>query len=238
MLQRQISQMNLRRRARAFSLSDVHAEDLKERAEPFDLSSSNGKKHNYDAKEYRKNISPNKSEREDLKNDGFAKSIKNSDQFASSVCTSAERYSSFSQESALTNPVRLEEKNVRIFEPHTQPTSSIASTENINHLNEHTPCPPLDIYNEEKFAPSSTEKQVSSNDSSTTNDSTLNYNSFTDIDTLQELQESLVEVKIENPITNIVRNPFTADVSLNNSLDSLSELKVEKHGSHLPINKS
>ncbi|XP_024224444.1 uncharacterized protein LOC100747371 isoform X4 [Bombus impatiens] len=212
MLQRQISQMNLRRRARAFSLSDVHAEDLKERAEPFDLSSSNGKKHNYDAKEYRKNISPNKSEREDLKNDGFAKSIKNSDQFASSVCTSAERYSSFSQESALTNPVRLEEKNVRIFEPHTQPTSSIASTENINHLNEHTPCPPLDIYNEEKFAPSSTEKQ--------------------------ELQESLVEVKIENPITNIVRNPFTADVSLNNSLDSLSELKVEKHGSHLPINKS
>nr|XP_033192562.1 uncharacterized protein LOC117158103 isoform X3 [Bombus vancouverensis nearcticus] len=212
MLQRQISQMNLRRRARAFSLSDVHAEDLKERAEPFDLSSSNGKKHNYDAKEYRKNISPNKSEREDLKNDGFAKSIKNSDQFASSVCTSAERYSSFSQESALTNSVRLEEKNVRIFEPHTQSTSSIASTENINHLNEHTPCPPLDIYNEEKFAPSSTEKQ--------------------------ELQESLVEVKIENPITNIVRNPFTADVSLNNSLDSLSELKVEKHGSHLPINKS
>ncbi|XP_033192562.2 open rectifier K[+] channel 1 isoform X2 [Bombus vancouverensis nearcticus] len=212
MLQRQISQMNLRRRARAFSLSDVHAEDLKERAEPFDLSSSNGKKHNYDAKEYRKNISPNKSEREDLKNDGFAKSIKNSDQFASSVCTSAERYSSFSQESALTNSVRLEEKNVRIFEPHTQSTSSIASTENINHLNEHTPCPPLDIYNKEKFAPSSTEKQ--------------------------ELQESLVEVKIENPITNIVRNPFTADVSLNNSLDSLSELKVEKHGSHLPINKS
>ncbi|XP_050479892.1 uncharacterized protein LOC126868463 isoform X3 [Bombus huntii] len=212
MLQRQISQMNLRRRARAFSLSDVHAEDLKERAEPFDLSSSNGKKHNYDAKEYRKNISPNKSEREDLKNDGFAKSIENSDQFASSVCTSAERYSSFSQESALTNSVRLEEKNVRIFEPHTQSTSSIASTDNINHLNEHTPCPPLDIYNEEKFAPSSTEKQ--------------------------ELQESLVEVKIENPITNIVRNPFTADVSLNNSLDSLSELKVEKHGSHLPINKS
>ncbi|XP_060817906.1 uncharacterized protein LOC132908180 isoform X3 [Bombus pascuorum] len=212
MLQRQISQMNLRRRARAFSLSDVHAEDLKERAEPFDLSSSNCKKHNYDAKEYRKNISPNKSEREDLKNDGFAKSIENSDQFASSVCTSAERYSSFSQESALTNSVRLEEKNVRIFEPHTQSISSIASTENINHLNEHTSCPPLDIYNEEKFASSSTEKQ--------------------------KLQESLVEVKIENPITNIVRNPFTADVSLNNSPDSLSELKVEKHGSHLPINKS
>ncbi|XP_068970541.1 open rectifier potassium channel protein 1 [Bombus flavifrons] len=212
MLQRQISQMNLRRRARAFSLSDVHAEDLKERAEPFDLSSSNCKKHNYDAKEYHKDISPNKSEREDLKNDRFAKSIENSDQFASSVCTSAERYSSFSQESALTNSVRLEEKNVRIFEPHNQSTSSIASTENINHLNEHTSCPPLDIYNEEKFASSSTEKQ--------------------------ELQESLVEVKIENPITNIVRNPFTADVSLNNSLDSLSELKVEKHGSHLPINKS
>ncbi|XP_071862990.1 open rectifier K[+] channel 1 isoform X5 [Bombus fervidus] len=212
MLQRQISQMNLRRRARAFSLSDVHAEDLKERAEPFDLSSSNCKKHNYDAKEYRKNISPNKSEREDLKNDGFAKSIENSDQFASSVCTSVERYSSFSQESALTNSVRLEEKNVRIFEPHTQSILSIASTENINHLNEHTSCPPLNIYNEEKFASSSTEKQ--------------------------ELQESLVEVKIENPITNIVRNPFTADVSLNNSPDSLSELKVEKHGSHLPINKS
>ncbi|XP_050582411.1 open rectifier potassium channel protein 1 isoform X3 [Bombus affinis] len=212
MLQRQISQMNLRRRARAFSLSDVHAEDLKERAEPFDLSSSNCKKHNYDAKEYRKNISPNKPDREDLKSDGFAKSTENSDQFASSVCTSAERYSSFSQESALTNSIRLEEKNVRIFEPHTQSISSIASIENINHLNEHTSCPPLDIYNEEKFTSSNTEKQ--------------------------ELQESLVEVKIENPITNIVRNPFTADVSLNNSLDSLSELKVEKHGSHLPINKS
>ena len=40
MLQRQIGQMNLRRRARAFSLSDVHTDDLEERTEPFNPSSS------------------------------------------------------------------------------------------------------------------------------------------------------------------------------------------------------
>lgn len=230
-LQRQIGQMNLRRRARAFSLSDVHIEDHGERAEPFHLSSNIiYKKNNHDT------IYKNPKTGE------FASSIENSGQFASLVSNS-ERYSPLSQEIISTNSVRLEEKNVRIIDPqshsivHTIPIENVDDRSNQSTSNsrltdriESTLC---------KDSRISTKKQVSSNDSFT-NNSTSQYNLFTNIDA-KSPEEPLVEVKIENPSTNIVSDPFktvTPDVSSHHSLDSLAEFKTEKHKSHLPIDKS
>ncbi|XP_043527151.1 uncharacterized protein LOC122537753 isoform X1 [Frieseomelitta varia] len=240
MLQRQIGQMNLRRRARAFSLSDVHAEDLEKRAEPFDLSSKICDKRNRNTKDCCKIVSPNESK--DLRNNELVKnfSIENSDQFTSSVRGSNRRYSTLSQETACTNnSVRLEEKTVQIVEPDiSKSTADVIPTENINcSINDRAFCPRLGDRHDEEFVSSNTKEQIIlSNDFSTTIDFTPDCNLLVDVDT--KSQESLMEVKIENPVTNIVCNSSAADVSLNNSLDSLSESKIRKHGSRLPINKS
>lgn len=230
MLQRQIGQMNLRRRARAFSLSDVHAEDLKERTEPFDLSPNICDKHNRNIKDCCKSVSPNESK--DLRNNEFLKnSMENSDHFMSSVRSSNRRYS---QETACTNSARLEEKTVQIVEPDI--SKSIADV-NINCSNERAFCHRIgDKIQKEEFVPSNTKEQTFSNDFSTTIDFTPDYNLLVNVDT--KSQESLMEVKIENPVTNIVHNSSAADVPSNNSLDSLSESKIGKHGSRLPFNKS
>lgn len=239
MLQRQIGQMNLRRRARAFSLSDVHAKDLEKRTEPFDLSSDICDKDNRDTKDCCKSVFPNESK--DSRNNEFVKNcIENSDQFASSVRNLNRRYSTLSQETARTNSVRLEEKTVQIVEPDT--SKSIANaipTENINRWNEErTFCRRFgDRYGEEKLVSSNTKEQIFPNDFSTTIDFIPDCNLLVDVDT--KSQESLLmEVKIENPVTSIVRNSSAADVSSNNSLDSHSESKIRKHESRLPVDKS
>ncbi|XP_016903883.2 uncharacterized protein LOC107992487 isoform X2 [Apis cerana] len=231
-LQRQIGQMNLRRRARAFSLSDVHVEDHRERTEPFHLSSNIiYKKNNHD------------SIYKNPKTDEFVPSIENSGQFASLVSNS-ERYSPLSQEiisNSTTNSVRLEEKNVRIIDPQSHSIVHTIPNENVDdHSNECTSNSRLSDRIEStlcKDSRISTKKQVSSNDSFI--NSTSQYNLFTNIGT--ESQEPLMEVKVENPSTNIISDPFkiiTPDVSSHHSLDSLAEFKTEKHRSHLPTDKS
>lgn len=229
-LQRQIGQMNLRRRARAFSLSDVHNEDHGERTEPFHLSSNIIYKKNNQDTIYK---NPKTGE--------FASSIENSGQFASLVSNS-ERYSPLSQEIISTNSVRLEEKNVRIIDPQSHSIVHAIPNENVDdHSNECTSNSRLSDRIEStlcKDSRISTKKQVSSNDSFT-NNSTSQYNLFTN--TGAESQEPLMEVKVENPSTNIISDPFkivTPDVSSHHSLDSLAEFKTDKHKSHLPIDKS
>ncbi|XP_003696976.2 uncharacterized protein LOC100865746 [Apis florea] len=230
-LQRQIGQMNLRRRARAFSLSDVHIEDHGERTEPFHLSSNIiYKKNNHDT------ICKNS------KTDEFVPSIENSGQLTSLVSNS-ERYSPLSQEIISTNSVRLEEKNVRIIDPlqshsivHTIPIENVDDRSNecisnsrLSDRIESTLC------NDSRIT---TKERVSSNDSFTDN-SISEYNLFANVGA--ESQEPLMEVKIEDPSTNIISDPFkivTSDISSHHSLDSLAEFKTEKHKSHLPIDKS
>ncbi|OAD56477.1 Open rectifier potassium channel protein 1 [Eufriesea mexicana] len=211
MLQRQIGQMNLRRRARAFSLGDVHAENIKERTEPFDTSSDIYKKYNRDA--IRKNVSLC----QDSNSDQFAKSDENSHRFTSSVPCSEERRSFFpNQESASTNSTRLEEKSVRIIDPQTYFVTSTISAKNVDRSAEYTPCAQLSGGYDE------TESTLLSAQVAT------------------ESEQPLVEVKVENPVTSTVRNHFTtvtADDPLHPS-HHLAELKIETYQSHLSSNKS
>ena len=158
------------------------------------------------------------------------------------MVSNSERYSPLSQEIISTNSVRLEEKNVRIIDPQSHSIVHAIPNENVDdHSNECTSNSRLSDRIEStlcKDSRISTKKQVSSNDSFT-NNSTSQYNLFTN--TGAESQEPLMEVKVENPSTNIISDPFkivTPDVSSHHSLDSLAEFKTDKHKSHLPIDKS
>ncbi|XP_076760976.1 open rectifier K[+] channel 1 [Xylocopa sonorina] len=191
-LQRQIGQMNLRRRARAFSLSDVHDEELKERTEPFNLSSNVCKTVNRNA------VQENASSNEQSRNDGITESIEHADRCTRSIRLEEESCSPFSRVTPATNCARHEQQN-------TQTLSDTVSTENVQRFTD--PCTSrFRAYDDpclETGPPSSKHSKIDretfSNQPSIITDRTTEYTSFTGMDT--ESQKPLMEIKVENPDT-------------------------------------
>lgn len=223
MLQRQIGQMNLRRRVRAFSLSDVYNEDLDERADPFgspfNICKGNNRHGAGDAA--RRNIS--------------VLGETNDDKLAPSTLPE-EQPSIGPPEAASLKSLRLDERNVRIIEQRAQTTA----TEFL------PPCSRSDGDGVAEIAESSSSrnsrrgprKQASSSDLDPTGYNPECSSLFPVPNT--DTQLSLFEVKIESPVTNAVRNPSTnneIDDSRNNLLD-FTQLQIGEHESNSAIGKS
>ncbi|CAL7937326.1 unnamed protein product [Xylocopa violacea] len=178
-LQRQIGQMNLRRRARAFSLSDVHDEELKERTEPFNLSSN-----------VYKTINRNVSSNERSRNDGIAESIERSEE---------ESRSPFSRGTPSTNCARREEENART-------TAATVSIETV-HRSTDPRASRFRAYDDPSVETGPTSSKHCKIDAETFSnqppvvitDRSPEYGSFTGLDT--ESQKPLMEIKVENPDT-------------------------------------
>lgn len=180
MLQRQIGQMNLRRRARAFSLSDVQPYNSKGTSEPFTLSSNIYKRYNRDP--IRKNVFMHQ-----VSNDGkpVSRAVESTDQFIFPTRRSDERNSSFLRETSCTD---------NTYDPYVQPTLNTISDNTIDPSNESTSLAtatdtPVVQVTDNKTVGHNTKKEPSSS-------SSIRYLPKTNT---ESSQQSLVEVKVENP---------------------------------------
>ncbi|XP_017878210.1 uncharacterized protein LOC108623877 [Ceratina calcarata] len=154
MLQRQISQMNLRRRVRAFSLSDVHADDSQDGTE----SSSVYRINNRDI--FRRNVSSRDDER-------------------SGQLPSVNRPDSISQPTCSANSTRLPETNVSIGDIDSSNSRSGSGQVQLVLSNDYR---------------ADAEKQMALNP--------LMNPEYVRASTDMELQQPLMEIKVENPDPN------------------------------------
>ncbi|XP_076224954.1 open rectifier K[+] channel 1 isoform X4 [Nomia melanderi] len=114
MLQRQIGQKNLRRRVRAFSLSDVHVDDVREKVE--ETKSSSATRERSDSETVDESTS-SRRERSTGGDQLFVTPTEHDhrDRHVSSIEPTNERYTPFSRVASTTT--RLDDKTVRIADP-------------------------------------------------------------------------------------------------------------------------
>ncbi|XP_076237750.1 open rectifier K[+] channel 1 isoform X2 [Calliopsis andreniformis] len=233
MLQRQISQMNLRRRVRAFSLSDVHAENINPK-ETFDRPSAT-----YEKDSNRRNISS--FETSTRSREEPAKLIENSPRFTSPITHSSDRRTSFPREIISSN-IRLKNESVPPIANNTLFVS--------NEMKIRSPYHPSNNGNEEirpesatsafqNFRDNAKKQSFPDIDLSITNNRNQRDTSLITVDA--DSQESLMEVKIENPATRSLQvGPCwqtTIDISQHDPV-SLMQSKVQKQQTDFRPKKS